>query len=240
MSRARFGYKILSITGSVALFAIMLAGAEHIVNAMGGPGANRITAALWAFYKGDTYSSGLGTYNFRREIDAAAIEQLKNSTPFQMIFGRGTCNGALVTGGLFHEYHDYTDPNRMFHNEWMRVIYEWGAIGSVCWLLFIGSIIAYAYRGWSMDRNGDAKALLVYLPSFLVGLSGENILAGAGSAVSVGFLYTIALASLSVRDTEKRRSLVRVRAALALARLRRGRARPHWQVAPSGDGMSLS
>jgi hypothetical protein len=51
------------------------------------------------------------------------------------------------------------------------------------------------------SESGDyAKPLVAYLPAFLVGLAGENILAGAGSSASVGFLLIVALASVSHRQ----------------------------------------
>jgi hypothetical protein len=176
---------------------------------------NRIASAVTAAYTGNNRSTGLGTLNFRREVYRLALQRIGESTPVQLLIGRGTCNGAVITGSLFYGYSKYNDPNRMFHNEWLRVLYEWGLIGSACWLAFMGSIIKLAWVGCRYDKGGSARPLLVYLPAFMVGLWGENILAGAGSAVSVGFLWAVALATMSHRDLETRRSLQR-----ALLRLR--------------------
>ena len=46
--------------------------------------------------------------------------------------------------------------------------------------------------------------LLIYLPAFAIGLAGENIIAGAGNDVTVGFLLLIALASVPHRSTQLR------------------------------------
>ena len=66
--------------------------------------------------------------------------------------------------------------------------------------MFIGSITIYALHGFKSESGEYANPLLAYLPAFLLGLAGENILAGAGSAASVGFLLLIALASVSHRQ----------------------------------------
>jgi hypothetical protein len=94
----------------------------------------------------------------------------------------------------------WLDPNRFFHDEWLRVIYEWGVLGMLLFVTFIGSITVFAYRGFRNDPSGYAKPLLVFMPAFLLGLTGENIIAGAGNAVSVGFLLLIGLASVAHRQ----------------------------------------
>jgi hypothetical protein len=91
------------------------------------------------------------------------------------------------------------DPNRAVHNEWLRILYEWGGVGLGLWFVFIFSIIMYAYQGVQLDRLGHARPLLIFLPAFLCGFSTENILAGAGHAENIGFVLLAALAAVSHR-----------------------------------------
>jgi hypothetical protein len=165
---------------------------------------NRIASAVSAAYAGRRNATGLGTLNFRRQVNALAVQRIENSSFTTLLLGHGTSNGAVITGSLFYGYRKYVDPNRMFHNEWLRVLYEWGFIGEACWILFVGSLARFAWLGFRSDADGNARPLLVYLPAFLLGLWGENLLAGAGSAASVGFLWAIALASISHRRFERR------------------------------------
>ena len=157
--------------------------------------SNRIAAAITAGFRGDSKSDGLGTYRFRRELDLRAIDAISSAPTEQIIFGHGTSNSAELAGGLARN----PDPNRIMHDEWLRVMYEWGLIGALLWLLFFGSITLYAIRGIRKRSPGNSKPLLVYLPAFALGLAGENIIAGAGNDVSVGFLLLIAFASISHR-----------------------------------------
>lgn len=166
--------------------------------------SNRIVAAALAAYEGDMQSNGLGTLRFRRIVDETAIDQLRKSSIVEFFFGRGTSNGALVTGSLFRGYSGMTDPNRMVHDDWVRVFYEWGLVGLAIWCIFWVSVSAYAIQGVRNDSTGYAKPLLVYLPSLLVALAGENFLAGAGSAMNLGFLVVFGLATLAYRYPSKK------------------------------------
>ena len=157
--------------------------------------SNRIAAAIIAGYRGDSKSFGLGTYRFRRELDFRALDAISNSDAIKLTFGHGTSNSALLAGGLAKN----PDPNRIMHDEWLRVLYEWGLVGTVLWLMFLGSITAYAIQGVKQPKGWGSKPLLIYFPAFALGLAGENIIAGAGNDVSIGFLLVIAFASTSHR-----------------------------------------
>jgi hypothetical protein len=50
-----------------------------------------------------------------------------------------------------------------------------------------------------VDGVGYAKPLLSYVPAFCIGVTGENILAGAGHAENIGILLLIALAGIAYR-----------------------------------------
>ncbi|HEY7306626.1 MAG TPA: hypothetical protein VH601_21060 [Bryobacteraceae bacterium] len=165
--------------------------------------SNRIAAAIIAGYRGDSKSYGLGTYRLRRELDVRAVTAIGSSGIRELTCGRGTSNSAELAGGLARK----PDPNRIMHNEWLRVAYEWGITGMILWLMFFGSIALYALQGLRKDEGGYSKPLLIYLPAFALGLAGENIIAGAGNDVSAGFLLVIALASISHRVTSQFRNV---------------------------------
>jgi O-antigen ligase len=199
VSEVRPCVKIWSGGLTIVLVAVVLGSAEAAI-AVIAPYAesNRIAAAIIAAYQGDTRSDGLGTYRFRRGADAKELAGIEESSPFQLLFGHGTSNGSLLVVG--NRIKPGMDPNRLMHNEWLRVMYEWGILGAALWVMFIGSIAIYALDGLKGESGDYAKPLVAYLPAFLLGLAGENILAGAGSSASVGFLLLVALASVSHRQ----------------------------------------
>jgi hypothetical protein len=161
--------------------------------------SNRIVAAGLAAYEGDLNAEGLGTLRFRREVDQVGLDQISHSTFSELMFGRGTSNGSLITGSLFRGYAGMVDPNRMVHDEWVRVLYEWGLAGLFFWCVFWVSVVAYAIQGVRTDKQGFAKPLMVYVPALLVALAGENFIAGAGNAMSIGFLMLFGFATLAHR-----------------------------------------
>lgn len=198
----------LFVSNAAAWIKVCVAGLSAIVLALGiaegdmvlsliareAP-SNRIAAAIIAGYRGDSKSYGLGTYRFRRELDFRALDAISSSSTKELTFGHGTSDSAELAGGLARN----PDPNRILHDEWLRVLYEWGIAGTILWLMFFGSITSYAVQGVRKSKGWYSKPLLVYLPAFALGLAGENIIAGAGNDVSVGFLLVIAFAAESHR-----------------------------------------
>jgi hypothetical protein len=204
-SNARSWAKICALGLFVVAAAITVAEREDLLEFLDrSASSNRIAAAVTAVFLGDVHSRGLGTLNFRREVSGMALQRIKESSIAELVFGHGTCNGAVITGSLFRGYAGLVDPNRMVHNEWIRVLYEWGFVGFSLWCMFIGSVAAFAYSGVRRDPQGYAKPLLSYLPGFALALAGENFLAGAGSAMSVGFLFLVGIASGSHRTAQER------------------------------------
>jgi hypothetical protein len=67
------------------------------------------------------------------------------------------------------------------------------------WLLFVGSLMMYAYKGIKLDALGYARPLFSYVPAFCIGVTGENILAGAGHAENIGMLLLIGIACIAYR-----------------------------------------
>jgi hypothetical protein len=207
ISEARNWLKIFGVAALILGGVVVTAESDAILSFVGANArTNRVADTITAFYSGNERSTGLGTYNFRRGLYGVAIQSIETSTITELVFGHGTSNGRLLLG---HLSKGIGDPNRAVHNEWLRIVYEWGILGSLLWLVFIGSVVLFAVQGVRKDPNGYARPLLAYLPGFLAGLSTENILAGAGHAANIGLLLLIALASMSHRLPAARARLPR-------------------------------
>ncbi|HEY3453479.1 MAG TPA: O-antigen ligase family protein [Bryobacteraceae bacterium] len=190
-------FKICSLGLAVLLGVAMVAASEPIFRFLAQESrSNRIAALITAIDEGDRKAAGLGTFLFRRQLNARTLDALGSSSTVQLLFGHGTSNGRLLLGDMKR---GIGDPNRAVHDEWLRILYEWGIVGLLMWLAFLGSIAAFAWSGVRTDSRGYAKPLLVYLPAFLLALLGENILAGAGHAENIGFILLIAIAGISHR-----------------------------------------
>jgi hypothetical protein len=197
--------------GAVMLVIIgIVATSDYIIEALEGAHQYRIAAAITAAYEGNQKDTGLGTVILRRKLDSKAWDMIRAGSVLELCFGHGTSNGRLVRGELNK---GIGDPNRAVHNEWLRILYEWGIVGLILWLLFVGSLMAYAWDGLKRDKYGFAKPLFIYVPAFCIGVSGENIIAGAGHAENVGLLVLIGIAAVAhrVNQTASRRAAQPVR-----------------------------
>ncbi|MDQ2710899.1 MAG: O-antigen ligase family protein [Acidobacteriota bacterium] len=196
LSSARAWIKVLTFGVSVILAVVAVAEWDTIMNAISRQsGSNRIAAAISAAYEGNTKARGLGTYTLRQALYRSTVESIESGAVLEVLFGHGTCNGALIAAA----FNKNPDPNRALHNEWLRAIYEWGIPGFALWLVFMGSLFIYAAQGFYRDKNRNSVPLLIYLPAFALGLSGENFIAAAGNVASMGLLMLIAFASISHR-----------------------------------------
>jgi hypothetical protein len=197
ISYSRPWLKMLGVA-SIILTLVALVAEKDLLLGMISQGArsNRVADTINAIYEGNMRSSGVGTYLFRRNLYERAFKAIGESSLLELTFGHGTSNGRLLLGTLAHGIHD---PNRAVHNEWLRILYEWGGVGLGLWFVFIFSLILYAYQGVRRDRLGNARPLLIFIPAFLGGFSVENILAGAGCASNLGFVLLAALATVSHR-----------------------------------------
>ena len=90
---------------------------------------------------------------------------------------------------------DALDPNRSIHNEWLRALYEWGVVGLVLMVAVIGTMLIGLLRRYRSARvKLGVAAALSFVPAFLGAFSGENVLAGAGNALTLSLAIMIALA----------------------------------------------
>ncbi len=155
---------------------------------------SRIIATLNALLAGqDTPGkAGLRNIGFRAKIYRGLYEELSDADVSEVVFGHGTSNGAKIAK-LVLPRRQRLDPNRVVHNEWFRVLYEWGVVGLLLWLMSFMSLLAAVLMSRRRSRNTRMNtALLSYLPGFILALSTENAFAGAGMAMTVGLSALLA------------------------------------------------
>lgn len=202
ISTAPAWLKICSVGLAILMGVTVIAASDPVLGFLARESrSNRVAAIVTALYEGDRTASGLGTFFFRRQLNARTLAALSASSAPALLFGHGTSNGRFL---LVEPHKGIGDPNRAVHNEWLRILYEWGICGLLVWLAFIGSVTAFAWQGVRRDPRGYAKPLFVYLPAFALALLGENILAGAGHAENIGFILLIAIAANSHRPPAAR------------------------------------
>jgi hypothetical protein len=160
--------------------------------------SSRIVATLSALATGEDTARnvGLANLNFRLAIYQGAFDEIRGATPRDLLFGHGTSSGGNVVLRVFpHSYSlDRLDPNRAIHNEWLRALYEWGIVGvgllaGVCATLVAALIV----RHRRMESSVGSWAVLSFLPAFLLAFTTENVIAGAGNAVTMSLGLILAL-----------------------------------------------
>ena len=160
--------------------------------------SNRILATASALYTGvDTsHSVGLRDLTFRSIIYEGVVDELRGSSVRELVFGHGTSSGGDAVLRVFPNRYraEQFDPNRVIHNEWLRTLYEWGFVGlgllAAVGVAFLRLLVG---RYKSDSSKGSVSAVLSFLPAFLVALSSENVLAGAGSPVMISLALIVAL-----------------------------------------------
>jgi hypothetical protein len=141
-------------------------------------------------------NTGLANLNFRLTIYRNVMDELRAARASALIFGHGTSSGGNVVLQVYPQSYkaDRLDANRAVHNEWLRVLYEWGLIGlALITAVFCTMIIGLIkYHSSSIEKLGSSAAFS-FLPAFLIALSTENLLAGAGNAATLSLAFVIAL-----------------------------------------------
>jgi hypothetical protein len=143
-------------------------------------GLGRIRALLNASREGAAALLAIDTVGWRVSLYEDFLAALRSATTGELIFGHGTSSGyAVVThiAGIA-----ITDPNRAVHNEWLRVVHEWGIAGLCIWAAFVASVARLVSA-----RAGRASAPLVVYAAGLFGATLiENVFASAGSGLGLG------------------------------------------------------
>ena len=170
--------------------------------------SSRITATLSALVTGqDTAQNiGLANLNFRLAIYTKVVDELRESSVTDLLFGHGTSSGGTVVLRVFPQLYKTIglDPNRAIHSEWLRVLYEWGIAGFALLIAILAMLVSELARRRTEGSGGiGVVAVFSFLPAFLLAFSSENIIAGAGNAVTMSLALTVALSMSS----ENRRSV---------------------------------
>jgi len=153
--------------------------------------------------KSDIELSDIGTMGFRLSMWKSTLYQINNFSTLDCLFGRGTSSSADIALKSFSISSSKSiDANRIIHNEYLRIFYEWGIIGSIMFLAFllfiVGSSITLAKR-----NNIGGLALVSFMPMLLITLGLENILAGTGGPGGIGFLLVFTFAIVFSRRGKK-------------------------------------
>jgi len=136
----------------------------------------------------------VGTFGSRLVTYQAVLSDVSSGGLPGLFFGVGTSTGTesvvkhnlVATIGFSHE--DLVDPNRALNSDFVRVLYEWGIVGMSLGLILVVRLIGWAWRLAVRKRSAPGFALLGLVPTILLGLIVENVLAGAASPLGVGFL----------------------------------------------------
>jgi hypothetical protein len=157
---------------------------------------NRLDELFTSVAADDASVEDVGTFAWRLGIYEEIFARLEKRDAPQLFFGSGTSSGAalMLDHDPTHYDQDGIDANRVLHSEYLRALYEWGifGLGLLCAFL-VASIVGFA-RKMSTEGGGPALAFLGVLPSIVIGLAIENVLAGAASAAGVGILLAMSFA----------------------------------------------
>jgi O-antigen ligase len=160
--------------------------------------SGRVAATAGAIFTGrDTsHNAGLRNLNFRFAMYNGVVAELGSATTTELLLGHGTSSGGNVAMRTFPTMYklDHLDPNRVIHNEWLRALYEWGILGLVLLAgVFASLVIGLAVRCRDRELRTRAATILAFMPAFLAAISSENVVAGAGNAVTMSLGIAVAL-----------------------------------------------
>jgi hypothetical protein len=183
---------------SAALFLMFLLNVSSMDGVSLGDSSNRIVATVSVLLTGvDTaHDVGMRDLNFRSLVYQGVLGDLQSGKTREILFGHGTSSGGDALHRIFPAAYnaDQLDPNRAIHNEWLRALYEWGVLGLTLMVSVFGTMLVGLLRRYRIPSlRSRAAATLSFLPAFLGALSGENVLAGAGNAVTLSLAIMIAL-----------------------------------------------
>jgi hypothetical protein len=134
----------------------------------------------------------VGTFAWRVQIWEKTVEALAGRDFRGLILGSGTSSGAAVAmqTDFFEEVN--VDPNRCIHDEFLRTAYEWGAIGLLAFVCFLGALFKLSFTMARITQFPEAWACLAVTGPLVIGLLIENIFADAASPGGVGFCLVFA------------------------------------------------
>jgi O-Antigen ligase len=157
---------------------------------------NRIDELVGAVSEDDATVEDVGTFAWRLGIYEDVLEHLEKRTGPELFLGSGTSSGAALMLNHDPDHYDREgiDANRVLHSEFLRALYEWGIPGLGLLLAFVIATTAGFVQKIAAEGGGPALAFAGALPSIVLGLAIENMLASAASAGGVGILLAMTFA----------------------------------------------
>jgi O-antigen ligase len=157
---------------------------------------NRIDELVGAVSEDGATVEDVGTFAWRLGIYEDILERLENRTGTELFFGSGTSSGAalMLNHDPDHYDHDGIDGNRVLHSEFLRALYEWGIPGLGLLAAFVIATTVGFVKKIAAEGGGPGLAFAGALPSIVLGLAIENMLASAASAGGVGILLAMTFA----------------------------------------------
>lgn len=182
----------LSIVISLNFYHYAMENQAQLVN------SNRLFEGFYTIFgDGDVES---GTFNFREIMNMGMITEIKNSSLSEIVFGHGASSSEYVA----RKYHPYqingpdVDANRVAHNEWLRLFYEFGIVGTLILLYFFLSCINRLFV-----NKQRIVPIIAYGLGFAVAFSTENVLMGASNVVLCGIVMLLA-SSVTRKPADKK------------------------------------
>ncbi|MBU4264370.1 MAG: O-antigen ligase family protein [Proteobacteria bacterium] len=135
----------------------------------------------------------VGTLKARLVLWENTLTRIQTWSTMQIFFGRGiSSSGMMVKEKGFSRIMGKivsADPNRTMHNEFLRVVVEYGLLGFFIFIAFLASLMFWP---WVRQVPSDAKLMLMaFMPGFLLYLLSENIFSASGSAGGIGSLVVL-------------------------------------------------
>lgn len=149
-------------------------------------------------------AEALGTAAWRLGMYAATVEALRAGGMQETLLGSGTSSAASIVVDGGYAYRDYTaqdvDANRIVHNEWLRIAFEWGVVGLGLAMVVFGITIRRLGETRSVADPWQTLMLIIALLSVLAFSMIENLLASAGRPSGVAIACFFALLTVSATE----------------------------------------
>jgi hypothetical protein len=190
--------RVALLATNVALIALLLVVALLLL-VPDLAGSSRSLQAVALFAQGRSLSE-IGTYGFRLAVWDATWGELSKSTALQAVFGHGTSSAIDITRQLTHYVNETAfDGNRIFHNEYLRALYEWGVAGTFLLLLVLVLVFTHSMSAVFRNRRTGYLGLCATL-LMVVAFSTENVLASSGSPGGIAMLLILSQVAQSAQQ----------------------------------------
>jgi hypothetical protein len=133
----------------------------------------------------------IGTLAFRLDMYESTLSELSGRTPPALVFGSGTASGGGLSFAGQEQYLLGMDPNRTIHNEFLRVLYEWGLIGLSLGLALIFHLVRQCWCLAVLEGSLPAMAAVGMLPAMLLLLIDGNPLSSPAATMGMGLVLVL-------------------------------------------------